>query len=152
MWITLVIIILSLLLFLYVFRQNVIETTYPQIHTLTLLVCYIPIFIVKGLGPAILAMRKCYGPTFCLHIWGMKRRIFFITDSNGRSVISRNTHIRLPAAQVAQVFGISKETTGKNFNHLTGHVKSLIIHQSLIKLVIKLRMKSTARLSFFSFC
>lgn len=92
-------------------------TICPKIDILTLAVFYIPIFLIQGLVPAILSARKRYGCTFCLHIPGMKRRIFFITGSHGRNAISKNADLRLPAAQVARVFGISEETTGMILNH-----------------------------------
>jgi hypothetical protein len=116
MWITPIVLMLSMLLFVYIVRRKLsIEkaATCPQISTLILLIFYFPIFLVKGLIPAILAARKYYGPTFCLHILGVKWRIFFITEHNGRNAISKNTHLRLPAAHVAQLFGLSEKVTGR---------------------------------------
>lgn len=111
------------LLLLYTLRGIFFETASnktsicPKIDLLTLLIFYAPLFLIGGFVQAILAARKRYGPTFCLHFPGMKRCIFFITGSHGRNAVSKNVDLRLPAAQVAQVFGISEKTVGKTSNY-----------------------------------
>jgi hypothetical protein len=112
MWFFLIIIMLFSFVLRYLFRRNSSPkskekvATCPGIDTLTFLVFYIPIFLVKGLVPAILVAREYYGLIFCLKTSGIKRRIFFITELHGRNTISNDIPIRLPAAQVAQVFDL----------------------------------------------
>lgn len=133
MWLFFIVTTLSSLLIFYLCRRQFSPmavgkaATFAQIDTLTLLLFYIPIFFLQGLVPAILAARQYYGPSFYLKIWGIKRRIFFITDPEGRKTVSKSAFIRMPDGLVAQVFGVSHKTVGKRRNKLLTHRKISII-------------------------
>ena len=119
MWIGLVILLLFLLGFICVYQRRSKEettrgvSTCPKINTWILLIYYGPRFLVQGLVPAILEAHKNYGSTFCLQVWGMKRRIFFITGLSGRQAVSKSPCLKLPAAQLAHVFGVGNDVAGK---------------------------------------
>lgn len=115
MWLYLLIIIL-ILLCVFILRQQYgcqstfhTSSTCPQVSNIALFFYYLPIFLRRGLVPAILSARNHYGSMFSFRIVGMKRRIYFLTDITARSAISRSAHLRLPAGQVARVFGVGPE-------------------------------------------